>query len=229
MYDEDDLLPVSALQHLVFCERQWALIHLEGQWAENALTSEGRLMHSSADEPSLERHADALVARGLMLRSLRLGLSGKADVVEFRPASAGQGIAISGHPGLWMPYPVEYKRGRAKTDLSDSVQLCAQALCLEEMTGATVAEGALFYGQPRRRFVVAIDEALRTQTEALAHRLHDLTDQGITPPARYRDACNQCSLMNRCLPRVTEGKRSALAYLDRQVKEALKDVEGGST
>lgn len=140
---EDDLLPLSGLQHLAFCERQWALIHIEQSWAENRLTAQGRVLHNRAHDGPPESRPGLRIARGLRLRSLRLGLSGQADVVEFYPAP--DGIALPGETGLWRPFPVEYKRGRPKAGRCDEVQLCAQALCLEEMFARPIPSGALFY------------------------------------------------------------------------------------
>jgi CRISPR-associated exonuclease Cas4 len=156
LFPESELLPLSGLQHLVYCERQWALIHLERQWAENRLTAEGRVLHHTVDEGPDESHHGIRIVRALPLRSLRLGLAGKADVVEF--------ALKSGTP----PTPVEYKRGKPKADRSDEVQLCAQALCLEEMLCATVPEGALYYGTPRRRRKIVFTTDLRAETERLA-------------------------------------------------------------
>lgn len=216
MFTEEDLQPVSALQHLSFCERQWGLIHLEGAWAENRLTVEGKHLHERSHEGGTELREGVRVARGLRLRSLRLGLAGQADVVEFHPVGDGvQGVRLDGQAGLWQPVPVEYKRGRPKRDRCDEVQLCAQALCLEEMLGVPVPEGALFYGQTRRRLAVAIDVRLRSETEALAARLHELSRAGRTPPPVETKACANCSLRESCLPRVTDGRRSARAYLRR--------------
>src|SRR6266567_7026185 len=144
MYDEEDLLPLSALQHLVFCERQCALIHIEGVWADNALTVEGSHLHDRVDEmgPRIESRGDLRIARGVALRSLRLGLSGRADVIEFHRVTEG-GVELAGVSGLWRPFPVEYKRGRPKRDRCDEVQVCAQARCLEEMLETAVPAGAL--------------------------------------------------------------------------------------
>ncbi len=176
---EDDLLPISALQHLVFCERQWGLIHLEQIWAENRLTLEGKHLHERVDESETESRGGVRTARALALRSLRLGLSGRADVVEFLRMEADEGpvdgaddgvsgaVALPGVAGLWRPFPVEYKRGKPKPDRCDEVQLCAQALCLEEMLDTEIPRGALFYGQPRRRQEVAFDPELRALTESL--------------------------------------------------------------
>ncbi|HBS29048.1 MAG TPA: CRISPR-associated protein Cas4 [Phycisphaerales bacterium] len=215
MYDEDDLLPISALQHLLFCERQCALIHIEGLWAENRLTVEGRHLHDKA-------HAEKTGPRGggrrqtrdgtgstraLALRSLRLGLAGMADVVEFHPPE---------RPGAApTPFPVEYKRGRPKRNGCDTVQLCAQALCLEEMLGVGVPGGAIFYGRTRRRLDVAFDARLRAQTETAAARLRALIASGRTPIAAREKKCDRCSLLDLCLPARADRARSAAGYLDR--------------
>ncbi len=213
MYTEDELLPISALQHLAFCERQWALIHLEGAWAENQLTAEGRVMHDRAHEPGMESRRDVRISRGLRLRSLRLGLSGIADVVEFRRCGRRDdarmnnervlpdGVRLAGVSGLWSPFPVEYKRGRPKSGPFDEIQLCAQALCLEEMLGVAVPIAALFYGKPVRRFEVALTNSLREETERLAIRIHELMRLGVTPPPIYEKKCDSCSLFALCMPR----------------------------
>jgi CRISPR-associated exonuclease Cas4 len=257
MYDEADLLPISALQHLAFCERQWALIHLEGQWAENPLTVEGHHLHDRTHQPQTESRGDLRIARGLRLRSLRLGLSGIADVVEFqrvpevaqgplsgpfaplragsaalapeapefRPmpereaATAGRGtglpagVSLPGVRGLWQPAPVEYKRGRPKLGPYDEIQLCAQALCLEEMLGVAILAGALYYGQPHQRQEVGLTPELREQTEKLAARLHELTRIGRTPLASYEKKCDSCSLLTLCMPKTIGGRKSVDRYL----------------
>ena len=166
MYSEDDLLPISGLQHLHFCERQWGLIHLEQQWEENRLTAEGRLLHDRVHEAGSETRPGVVIARGLHLHSFRLGLTGVADVVEFQQAEdAAEGaIQLPERRGWWRLFPVEYKRGEPKADACDEVQLCAQALCLEETLGAAIRGGALFYGQKRRRTDVPFDEELRART-----------------------------------------------------------------
>ncbi len=211
MYSEEDLLPISALQHLAFCERQWALIHLEGVWAENQLTAEGRVIHDRAHEPGTESRGDVRISRGLRLRSLRLGLSGIADVVEFhrcgrRGDTSGKGlvasgVALPGVSGSWAPFPVEYKRGRPKSGPFDEIQLCAQALCLEEMLGVPVLSAALFYGRPARRLEVALTPSLRQETERLASRLHELMRLRVTPPPIYEKKCDSCSLFSLCMPK----------------------------
>ena len=160
MYSEDQLLPLSGLQHLLFCERQCALIHIEQIWNENLYTAEGRILHERVDRGGHETRCRVRIEYGLPIRSLSLGLIGKADVVEFHLQK----------DGIWQPYPVEYKRGRPKKAPWDKVQLCAQAMCLEEMLETQIAEGALFYGKTRRRQRVVFDEALRSETKAAAAR-----------------------------------------------------------
>lgn len=214
MYSESDLLPLSALQHLAYCERQWALIHIEQQWNESRLTAEGRQMHDRAHEQSEDWREGVHVSRGLAVRSLHLGLSGKIDVVEFHSLGSGSSRA----------YPIEYKRGRPKPGHWDEVQLCAQALCLEEMLGIEVSRGAIFYGQPRRRTEVMFDPSLRAETEALASRLHALHKTGVTPAAVYSSKkCDRCSLLETCLPQSAGEQRSVRSYLQRVLKFALKD------
>jgi CRISPR-associated exonuclease Cas4 len=163
MYNEDDLLPISALQHLLFCERRAALIYVESLWNENRFTVEGHHLHDRAHDSETEVRGNVRIARGLMLRSLRLGLSGKADVVEFHLVSDdnSNGTKLEGIQGLWTPFPVEYKRGRLRHEREFEVQLCAQALCLEEMLNVPIPSGALYYGKTARRLEVAFDESLR--------------------------------------------------------------------
>ncbi len=206
-YGEDDLLPISALQHLLFCERQAALIHVEQVWADNPLTVEGTHLHQRVDEGPDDTRASVRTVRGLAIRSLRLGVSGRADVVEFYPD--GQVV------------PVEYKRGRVKAHDADVVQLCAQALCLEEMLGASVPSGALFYGQTRRRSDVTFDRALRDRTRGAAERLRAILTTGITPRAVREPKCDSCSLIDLCLPSAMEHHRTASAYLRDGLDAAL--------
>lgn len=204
IYDESELLPLSALQHLLFCPRQCALIHIEQVWVENLFTAEGRILHEKTHTPGSERKRSVRVEYSLPLRSLRLGLTGKADVVEFH-ADAGSDTET--------PYPVEYKRGRPKADDCDRVQLCAQALCLEEMLDVRVPAGALFYGRERRRTPVEFDEAMRRKTEQTALELHALVAAGCTPPPEYSARCKNCSLQDACLPKVCSGRPTVASYL----------------
>ncbi len=210
MYNEDDLLPVSALQHLLFCERQCALIHIEQLWAENLFTAEGRIMHERVHAEERESRGKIRIEYGMPLRSLRLGLIGKADVVEFHRQA----------DGTWQPFPVEYKRGKPKKNNSDKVQLCAQALCLEEMMDVPVPDGALFYGKTRRRLDVVFDGTLRELTEDTAMRLRELIEPGRTPRPVYAKKCDSCSLAGMCLPKTMEKKKSVKRYLSRAVRES---------
>lgn len=202
-YSEDDLIMISALQHFVFCPRQCALIHIEQVWAESRLTAEGRIMHEKVHEEGDESRGSVRIARGVPLRSLRLGLVGVADVVEFHHVEGT----------VWQPFPVEYKRGKPKPDRCDAVQLCAQAVCLEEMLTLRVPEGALFYGKTRRRADVAFDEALRKETEEVAEKARQLIASGITPPPAYAKRCANCSLVAGCMPKAIAKQRSVKRYL----------------
>lgn len=220
MFSEEDLLALSGVQHLEFCERQWALIHIEQAWAENVLTAEGRVMHERVHEGGDESRGDVIVCRGVRLRSLRLGLSGQADVVEFHRVGEGApgGISLTGREGWWRPFPVEHKRGRPKAGRADEVQLCAQALCLEETFGGRIGSGALFYGETRRRQEVEFTVELRERTEELAARMHTLHRAGVTPAPIYQRGCERCSLKEQCLPRAARGEGSVARYLRRAIQ-----------
>ncbi len=183
-----ELLPISALQHLLYCERQCALIHMEREWSENRFTAEGRVLHERAHNGPSELRAGVRISRGITVVLHRLGLVGQCDIVEFH----SDGTIL----------PVEYKRGKPKQHRADEVQLCAQALALEEMLGVTVGEGHLFYGENRRRTVVAMDPELRLLTETTSARLHTLLSGVTLPAAVYQSRlCNACSLLNICQPR----------------------------
>jgi CRISPR-associated exonuclease Cas4 len=224
-FNEDDFLQLSALQHIVFCKRQCALIHIENVWADNALTIQGEHMHEKVHEAGdrTESRGDVRIARGLPLRSLRLGLSGIADVVEFHRMAEG-GIHLDDVRGLWQPFPVEYKRGKPKRDRCDEVQVCAQAMCLEEMLSVNIPEGALFYGVTHHRFDVSFDAVLRGETEHAAMRLHTLIRSGITPPAVREPRCDRCSLMEICMPELAAKSHSVKAYLDSAIRKSLSDT-----
>ncbi|MDN3515398.1 MAG: CRISPR-associated protein Cas4 [Candidatus Brocadia sp.] len=192
-YETDDLVMLSALNHYLYCPRRCALIHIEQLWSENLFTAEGRIMHDKVDTANREVRGKVRIDYGVPLRSLKLGLIGKADVVEFHRKD----------DGTWTPFPVEYKRGKPKMDNCDRVQLCAQAICLEEMLNVKIMEGALFYGQTRRREDVVFDDTLRTETESAARKVHEIIEAGITPKAEYSKKCKLCSLLNICLPKVS--------------------------
>ena len=208
-----EFLPISALQHLLFCERQCALIHVERLWAENRLTVEGQHLHRKAHNgPDSTRHG-VRIARGLELVSHRLGLTGKADVVEFHP-NAGS---------TPRPFPVEYKRGKPKSNDCDRVQLCAQAMCLEEKMVCAIPAGAIFYGATRRRVDVPFDAALREKVEKAVGRLHELVEMGITPVALREPKCDRCSLLNLCLPHAHRPRRTASSYMHRAMAQAMAE------
>jgi len=213
MYSEDELIPISALQHLVFCPRQCALIHIEQVWTENVFTAEGRGLHEKVHETEAESRDGVRIVRGLRLRSLALGLVGQADVVEFHEDAGG--AAVPGLDGRYRPFPVEYKRGKPKVDVCDEVQLCAQAMCLEEMLGASIPRGALFYGRPRRRTEVEFTETLRQQTRDTAGQLHELFRSRQTPRAAYSKKCESCSLLECCMPKITGIKKNIRHYLSQ--------------
>jgi len=208
-YSEEELIQLSSLQHFVFCERQCALIHIEQVWSENLFTAEGRIMHDKADSNKYESRGNVRIDYSVPLRSLRLGLIGKADVVEFHKKDDMS----------WMPFPVEYKRGKPKADDCDRVQLCAQAICLEEMLNVSIPAGALFYGQTRRREDVAFDDRLRTETAEIAQRVHKLIAAGITPKPEYAKKCEKCSLLELCMPKTCGKAKSVAAYLQRAVEK----------
>lgn len=224
LYGEDELLSLSGIQHFAFCERQWALIHIERQWAENARTVEGHHLHERVHTPLVsDQDGSRLTARAVPLVSYRLGLFGQADVVEFVPAAGdANGIPLPGHAGLWQPRPVEYKRGRPKPDDRDAVQLCAQALCLEEMLGAPIPAGDIYYGQTRRRQRVELDTNLRQRVKVLADRMHQLFNEGVTPAAMRGKRCRLCSLVELCLPNLTAKPRSVQRYVRAAVSEAVQ-------
>ncbi len=209
MVHPDDLIQLSALQHYAFCPRQCAVIHVEQVWTENRLTAEGRIMHEHVHDEGNESRGDVRIERGVSLRSLEMGLIGKADVIEYHRQ----------HNGTWQAFPVEYKRGKPKPDDSDKIQLCAQAMCLEEMLNVRIPTGALFYGKTRRRLDVAFDEALRQETQEAAQKTHELIESGKTPKPEYSKRCESCSLMAECMPKTIQKKRSVESYIKRMLDD----------
>lgn len=206
---EDELVPISALQHYLYCPRQWALIHLEQIWAESFLTAQGRLLHQRTDRPSSEQRRGVRMVTAMRLQSLEHGLVGVADVVEFHRQNNGTERV----------FPVEYKRGRPKPHRADEVQLCAQALCLESMLGVSVEEGALFYGATRRRCAVHLDGELRELTLHTVRSLRALMATGTTPLAKY-DAgrCDHCSLIDDCQPKCIAKGKDVAQWLEGQLE-----------
>ena len=201
MYAEEEYLMLSGIQHFAFCRRQWALIHIEQQWAENYQTTSGEIMHKKAhDEASFEKRGELLIVRGLRIASHELGLSGQCDVVEFHENP--EGISLFGYHGTWSPGPVEYKHGKPKENNADELQLCAQAICLEEMLQTTISEGYLFYGENRRRVHVDFTEELRKNVRETGEEMHELFQKGYTPKVRYSKQCKACSLVDLCMPKM---------------------------
>ncbi len=200
-FTDADLLPLSAVQHFIYCPRQCALIHVEQQWVENRYTAEGRAQHDRVDRPEHETRDGIRTEYAVLLRSLRLGLIGKADAIEFHQDKV---------------FPVEHKRGRPKPTHCDWVQLCAQAICLEETMDVEIGEGAIFYGTPRRRQNVEISSDLRKETEQTAAALHALIQSGKTPPAEYdKKKCDACSLLEICMP---QKRKPVFDYLKEAVE-----------
>jgi CRISPR-associated exonuclease Cas4 len=231
MDKDDDFLLLSGIQHIAFCERQFALIHVEQAWAENVRTVEGKHLHERTDNPFAdETRKDFRVVRAMPVVSRRLGLRGVADVVEFHQAGifqAGEVCKLENRKGWWRPVPVEYKRGRPKRDDRDAVQLCAQAIALEEMLQIKIACGYLYYGQTKHRQEIRIDDELRRHTEELAMRMHRLVQAGETPKAPKGKRCTECSLIEQCQPQLTNRHRSVIAYLERMCRVEVEDSCGG--
>lgn len=207
--EDDDLIPISALQHYLYCPRQCALIHVERLWAENRQTAEGRLLHERADQPGTERRRGVRTVTAMPLVNLQLGITGIADVVEFHAVDGGE-----------RAFPVEYKRGKPKAHRADEVQLCAQALCLEVMLAQSVPEGALFYGKTRRRKPVFFDPALRELTQSTIAATRALLEGGRTPSAEYQSRrCDACSLIELCQPRMLGRRESVGSWLSKNIRD----------
>ena len=216
MYSEENFLPLSGLQHFLFCRRQWALIHIEQQWAENIRTAEGRVMHERAHREETEKRGNKLTVRALRIRSAQLGLSGQCDVVEF--IASEEGTPLPGREGQFTPYPIEYKRGKSKLTDEDRAQLCAQAMCLEEMLACSVSEGALFYGENRRREVVCFTDELRKTVADATAEMHAMHKRGYTPKVKTGTFCKSCSLSEICLPKLMK-TRPVSEYLEAAICE----------
>jgi len=204
-YQEDQMLMLSGIQHYMFCPRQWALIHIEQQWDENRLTIEGRLMHKTVDDPFYrQKNGGVITLRSVQIASKKLGLYGLTDAVELIGSdNSSNAITHNRYPGFWKPYPVEYKHGHTKHNACDEVQLTAQAMCLEEMYGITIEQGALFYWETRHREVIPFSQPLRDLTLKLANEMHELFSKGKTPPAVKCPHCRNCSLVDICVPQLS--------------------------
>ncbi|WP_227765685.1 CRISPR-associated protein Cas4 [Zhaonella formicivorans] len=218
-YDDDSLLMLSGIQHFAFCERQWALIHIENLWEENIRTVEGKQLHDRVDDPYFtETRNSVKVERSVPLVSRSLGLYGVADVIEY--------YQDSGSDDSLKIIIIEYKRGKPKPDDRDEVQLCAQAICLEEMLGLKIDYGYFFYGETRHRYRVDFNEVLRARVKQLATRMHNLYERGVTPPAVKDKRCKGCSMVDLCIPALAKKRNVADNYLKRLVKEAEEESAG---
>lgn len=219
MNNSDEYLPLSGIQHFSFCRRRWALIHVEQQWRENVLTAEGRIQHEAAhDETRVEKRGGLIISRGMRVLSHNLKLQGACDVVEFHQGDTG--IPLKGREGLWQPFPVEYKHGKKGISTqADSLQLCCQAICLEEMLLCNVPTGAVFYQETHRREEIALDEALREQAREMAAEMNEYFVRGYTPKVRRKAGCKSCSLKEECLPQLLQSSDAAM-YIHSAVEEA---------
>jgi CRISPR-associated exonuclease Cas4 len=229
-YTVDELLPLSGIQHFLFCRRQWALIHVEQQWQENVLTAEGRIMHNRADDPFFtETRSGVITARSVPIASYRLGLVGVCDVVEFqqvasetgsvgRNTAPPDGVRLPRRDGLYAPAPIEYKRGKEKHDHSDEAQLCAQAMCLEEMLSTSIPRGWLYYGKTRHRVGIELTAELRTLVKEMSGEMHNYFERGHTPRVKPFKGCRSCSLADVCLPELRGKVIAASRYIRQQLE-----------
>lgn len=215
-YKEEDYLSLSGIQHFVFCRRQWALIHIEQQWQENVRTMEGQFLHEKTHDSTAasEKRGDLIISRGMPVYSKILGVNGACDVVEFHKVE--DGIAIFGKEGLYSPVPVEYKRGSSKENDSDRLQLCTQAICLEEMLLCRIESGFLFYGETKRREEVQFDEALRNKVTEMFEEMHQMYNRRYTPKVKTSKSCKACSLADICLPKLCKNV-SVKSYIKRSI------------
>lgn len=216
-YKEEEFLMLSGIQHFIFCQRQWALIHLEQQWAENYRTVDGSIMHTKVHDRGFRtKRGDTLTVRGMKIHSAKMGISGECDAVEFY--ASPDGVSLARTEGTWIPYPIEYKRGESKPDASDEAQLCAQAMCLEEMLCCTIPAGALYYGKLRHRKTVEFTEELRALVRETIEQMHDLYRRGYTPKVKPKKGCNACSMKTLCMPKLIR-RKSVQDYLQAEMQE----------
>lgn len=216
-YKEDDFLLLSGIQHFEFCKRQWALIHIEQQWQENLRTIEGEILHEKThDDTVKEKRGDIIISRGMKIFSHTLGTTGTCDVVELHKDS--DGVDIFGRTGKYKPVPVEYKRGKPKEDESDVLQLCAQAMCIEEMLLCKIPEAYLFYGETKRRLKIIFDNELRDHVKIIFKEMHELYDRRYTPKVKVSKSCKACSLTEVCMPKLCKNS-SALNYIKKNILE----------
>lgn len=212
MSTPDDYLMLSGIQHFYFCKRQWALIHIEQLWSDNSFTAEGNELHEITDDPYLkEKRKDIIISRAIPVSSKDLGLSGILDTVEF--IRGDKGIEIAGRKGLWMPNIIEYKRGKAKKDKRDIVQVVAQVMCLEEKFNIDIESADLFYFSTKKRETISITDKLKDEVRTMANEMHTMYENRLTPDAEYFKNCTMCSLYDICMPRLTKKKKSIQNYL----------------
>jgi len=215
-YKEEDFLMLSGIQHFTFCRRQWALIHIEQQWADNLRTVEGNIMHENAHNGELrEKRGNTVISRGMAVFSRRLGINGICDVVEFHKSK--NGIELHGLEDKYDVVPIEYKKGKPKENDADVLQLVAQAMCLEEMLVCDIKKGFLYYGEQKRRTVVDISDELREKVQSCCMEMHQLYDRRHTPKVKISKACNACSMKDICLPKLCKN-RSAEKYINDMIK-----------
>ncbi len=216
-YKEDDFLLLSGIQHFAFCKRQWALIHIEQQWQENLRTIEGQILHEKTHDNTIkEKRGDLIVSRGMGIFSRTLGITGTCDVVELHRAS--DGVNIFGRNGTYKPVPVEYKRGKPKENEADVLQLCAQAMCLEEMLLCHIPEAFLFYGEIKRRLKIVLDADLRLRVKTIFKEMHELYDRRYTPKVKISKRCKACSLTEICMPKLCKNL-SVMNYIKKNLLE----------
>lgn len=217
VYKEEEYLQLSGIQHFAFCRRQWALIHVESQWKDNLHTTEGNILHERAHDISIrEKRNNIISMRNLSVSSAILGISGQCDIVEYHKVE-NDGITLAGYDGIWRPFPIEYKRGSPKETNVDKLQLCAQAMCLEEMLCCGISEGALYYGETRHREEVPLSEELRSEVKQMTEEMHSMLAKGHTPKAKITKSCKACSLNDICVPELS--KTSTVATYIRNVLE----------
>ncbi|MDO4281008.1 MAG: CRISPR-associated protein Cas4 [Peptococcaceae bacterium] len=217
VYKEEDYLQISGLMHFLVCRRRWALVHIEGLWEDNVHTIKGNIFHERVHDASKrEWRGDILTARDLRVFSPSLGISGACDAVEFHLDEAG--VPLAGEEGRFQPYPVEYKSGALRIDHANHVQLCAQAMCLEEMLCCDVPEGAIFYGKPRRRQKIVLTAALREEVRTALEEMHELYQRRHTPEVRKTKACNGCSMIEQCMPKLAK-RPTVASYIQANLKE----------
>lgn len=213
-YSEDDMLMLSGIQHFAFCKRQWALIHVFQAWSENSLTLEGAYLHRNADNPLKSRkRGDSIQLNGLQVSSKSLGLYGVCDVVELSESLSG--VLVGGFDGLWTMRPIEYKHGTEKLGICDEVQLCAQAICLEEAFRTKIESGDLYYGKIARRRTVFFDLELREKVFDISAKMHMAFSKATSISAEYSAKCRSCSLIDICLPKSEKQKNCVSKYLDK--------------